>query len=213
MANNDLKITKFQNGTAAAPGVTFEDTSTGFYRSAANMFGWAANGVTSVLLGLRYFILLGFGSEQPSVCLYRSQGTEGTPTATANGAVLGDVRGYGHNGTAFVLSSLLRFFQDGAVTGSNVPGGVSLFGRTSAGAYVEALKMRANGNVELKKGVTLGSAATDVLTCTGRLVLRQIANTTTKPGSLGEIVYNTGDSKVYVCTSASETAATWAALN
>lgn len=69
------------------------------------------------------------------------------------------------------------------------------------------------GAVEIKKGATLGSAATDTLTCKGRLILRQIANTTSKPGSLGEIVFCTGDSKVYVCTTASETAATWAALN
>ena len=212
MANNSLKITKFQNGTAAAPGITFEDTSSGFFRYAANAFGWAANGVTSFLFGLRYFVLLGYGAE-PTIRLCRSQGTEGTPTATADGAVLGDVRGYGHNGTGHALASFMRFFQDGAVSGSNVPGGISMYGRTTAGAGVEAIKVRATGAVEIKKGVTLGSAATDVLTCTGRLVLRQIANTTSKPGSLGEIVYNTGDSKVYVCTSASETAATWAALN
>lgn len=212
MANNEFYTSKFQNGTAASPGVTFQDVTTGFFRSAANVFGYAATGVTSVLLGLRYFILLGFGSE-PTVRLYRSQGTEGTPTATADGAVLGDVRGYGHNGTAFALSSLLRFFQDGAVTGSNVPGGVSLYGRTTAGASVEAIKVRATGAVEIKKGATLGGAATDVLTCTGRLVLRQIANTTSKPGSLGELVFCTGDSKTYSCTSASETAATWVALN
>ena len=212
MANNSLKITKFQNGTAAAPGVTFEDTSTGFFRYAANAFGWAANGVTSILFGFRYLIVLGFGSE-PTIRMYRSQGTEASPTATADGAVLGDVRGYGHNGTAFALSSIMRFFQDGAVSGANVPGGVSLFGRTSAGAVVEAIKVRANGNIELKKSITLGSAATDKITCTGRWIPRYIANTTNQPGSLGEIVYNTGDSKGYQCTSASETAATWTALN
>jgi hypothetical protein len=212
MANNDLKITKFQNGTAAAPGVTFEDTSSGFYRNAANVFGYAANGVTSILFGLRFLLTAGYGA-QSIIRMYRANGTEGSPTATADGAIIGDVAGYGHNGTAFAPGSVLRFIQDGAVSGSNVPGGISLYGRTSAGVGVEAIKVRATGAVEIKKGATLGSAATDVLTCTGRLVLRQIANTTSKPGSLGEIVYNTGDSKVYVCTSASETAATWAALN
>ena len=212
MANNDLKITKFQNGTAAAPGITFEDTSSGFFRYAANVFGWAANGVTSVLFGLRYLIVRGFGAE-PTIRMYRSQGTEASPTATADGAVLGDVRGYGHNGTAFAPGSVVRFIQDGAVSGSNVPMGILLNSRTSSGASTQALYVRASGNIEVKKSITLGSAATDTITCTGRLVLRQIANTTSKPGSLGEIVYNTGDSKVYVCTSASETAATWAALN
>lgn len=212
MANNDLKITKFQNGTAAAPGVTFEDTSSGFYRYAANMFGWAANGVTSILLGLRVLWVRSYAS-QGALVLSRAQGTEGSPTATTDGAIIGDVSGYGHNGTAFVGGSVLRFIQDGAVSGSNVPMGILLNSRTSSGASTQALYVRATGNLEVRKSIKLGSAATDLITCTGRLVLRQIANTTSKPGSLGEIVYNTGDSKVYVCTSASETAATWAALN
>lgn len=212
MANNDLKITKFQDGDQAAPGVTFQDTSTGFYRYAANVVGFAANGVRSAFFGLRYIGALAFAS-YASLRMYRAEGSSGTPTATADGALLGEVEAYGHNGTTFALAGLVRFNQDGAVSGSNVPGSVSLYGRTTAGASVEAIKVRATGAVEIKKSATLGGAATDVLTCTGRLVLRQIANTTSKPGSLGEIVYNTGDSKVYVCTSASETAATWTALN
>jgi hypothetical protein len=212
MANNDLKITKFQNGTAAAPGITFEDTSSGFFRNAANVFGWAANGVTSILFGLRTLYVCAYANSS-GLRLLRAQGTEGSPTATTDGATIGDVSGYGHNGTAFAPGSVLRFIQDGAVSGSNVPMGILLNSRTSSGASTLALYVRANGNLEVKKSVTLGSAATDLITCTGRLILRQIANTTSKPGSLGEIVYNTGDSKVYVCTSASETAATWTALN
>lgn len=212
MANNDLKITKFQNGTAAAPGVTFEDTSSGFYRNAANVFGWAANGVTSVLFGLRYIISIAYGA-QTSIRLYSAQGTEGSPTATTDGAIIGDVLGYGHTGTAFAPGSVVRFIQDGAVSGSNVPMGILLNSRTSSGAATQSLYVRATGNVEVKKSITLGSAATDTITCTGRLIPRQIANTTNQPGSLGEIVYNTGDSKGYQCTSASETAATWTALN
>ena len=212
MANNSLKITKFQNGTAAAPGITFEDTSSGFYRNAANVFGWAANGVTSILFGLRYLLAIGYGS-QYSMRMYRANGSEGSPTATTDGSTIGDLAGYGHNGSAFAPGSVVRFIQDGAVSGSNVPMGIMLVSRTSSGASTQALYIRATGNIEVKKSITLGGAATDTITCTGRLVLRQIANTTSKPGSLGEIVYNTGDSKVYVCTSASETAATWTALN
>jgi hypothetical protein len=212
MANNSLKITQFQNGTAAAPGITFEDTSSGFYRNAANVFGWAANGVTSVLLGLRTLSVCAYANSS-RLRLLRAQGTEGSPTATTDGAIIGEVTGYGHNGTEFATGSVLRFIQDGAVSGSVVPMGILLNSRTSGGAPTQALYVRANGNLEVKKSVTLGSAATDLITCTGRWIPRQIANTTNKPGSLGEIVYNTGDSKVYVCTSASETAATWAALN
>jgi hypothetical protein len=211
MANNSLKITQFQNGTAAAPGITFEDTSSGFYRNAANVFGWAANGVTSVMFGLRILYILAFGNN-PTLRLYRAQGTEASPTATTDGSNLGDVAAYAHNGTTFTASGFMRFTQDGAAS-TAVPCKVSLHGRSASGTATEGLAVRQNGAVEIKKSATLGGAATDVLTCKGRLVLRQIANTTNKPGSLGEIVYNTGDSKVYVCTSASETAATWTALN
>jgi len=211
MANNELKITKFQNGTAAAPGVTFEDTSSGFFRYAANIFGWAANGVTSILFGLRYLAVLAYSSN-PTLRLYRAQGTGASPTATTDGSDLGSVVSYAHNGTTFTPSGFMRFTQDGAAS-TAVPCKVSLYGRSASGTATEGFSVRANGAVEIKKGATLGSSATDVLTCNGRLVLRQIANTTSKPGSLGEIVYNTGDSKVYVCTSASETAATWTALN
>lgn len=211
MANNSLKITKFQNGTAAAPGVTFQDTSCGFYRYAANVFGWAANGVTSILFGLRYLSVLAYSSD-PILRLCRAQGTQSSPTATTDGANLGSIVVYGHNGTEFRIAGQVRVTQDGAA-GTGIPGKVSIYGSTNTSTAVEGLVVRATGAVEIKKGATLGSAATDVLTCAGRLVLRQIANTTSKPGSLGEIVYNTGDSKVYVCTSASETAATWAALN
>lgn len=211
MANNSLKITKFQNGTAAAPGVTFEDTSTGFFRYVANVFGWAANGATSILFGLRYLSVLAYSSI-PTLRLCRAQGTESSPTATADGTTLGVIAVYGHTGTGFRDAGQVRVTQDGAA-GTGIPGKVSIYSYTNTSTAVEGLVVRATGNTEVKKSITLGSAATDKITCTGRLVLRQIANTTSKPGSLGEIVYNTGDSKVYVCTSASETAATWAALN
>jgi hypothetical protein len=145
--------------------------------------------------------------------MYRANGSSGSPSATADTAILGDIQVYGYTGSAFAVAGLIRFTQDGAVSGANVPGSVSLYGRTSGGSSVEGLTVRATGNTEIKKSATLGGAATDVLTCTGRLVLRQIANTTSKPGSLGELVFCTGDSKTYSCTTASETAATWDALN
>ena len=61
--------------------------------------------------------------------------------------------------------------------------------------------------------MNLGNGQEDILTCAGRLVLREIANTTNKAGTKKELVYNTADNKVYCCTVASESAATWVALN
>lgn len=39
--------------------------------------------------------------------------------------------------------------------------------------------------------------------------IKVVANTTSRPGALGCLLYATGDNKLYVCTTASATAATW----
>lgn len=39
--------------------------------------------------------------------------------------------------------------------------------------------------------------------------IKVVANTTNRPGALGCLLFATGDSKLYVCTTASATAATW----
>lgn len=39
--------------------------------------------------------------------------------------------------------------------------------------------------------------------------IKVVANTTNRPGALGCLLFSTGDSKLYVCTTASATAATW----
>lgn len=39
--------------------------------------------------------------------------------------------------------------------------------------------------------------------------IKVVADTTNRPGALGCLLYATGNSKLYVCTTASATAATW----
>lgn len=39
--------------------------------------------------------------------------------------------------------------------------------------------------------------------------IKVVANTTNRPGAVGCLLFSTGDSKLYVCTTASATAATW----
>lgn len=40
-------------------------------------------------------------------------------------------------------------------------------------------------------------------------VMKVVTDTTNRPGALGCLLYSTGDNKLYVCTTASATAATW----
>jgi len=61
-------------------------------------------------------------------------------------------------------------------------------------------------------GITLGGATTDLIGCTGRLLVRQVTDAgpmTATAGTEGEIVYNLSNDKFYVCT-ATGTPATWA---
>jgi hypothetical protein len=78
-----------------------------------------------------------------------------------------------------------------------------------AGATRLAGTLAVNGNV------TLGDASTDVIALTGRVLIRQVtdAGMDATPGTKVEMVYNTADDKVYVCTVTHATAATWVALN
>lgn len=197
-------------GSANAPSLTFDDAGTGFYRNAKNQVSLAVGGVQSLLFGQGFVVALRY-ADVPAYRMYRAQGTAGTPTATSDGANLGDVSAYGYTGSAFASAATVRFAQDGAVSGANVPGKVSLYARNGSGTLTEGLVVRSTGDTELKKSVTLGSAATDVITCTGRFKPRKITSTTSQPGVEGEVVYCTGDKKSYTCTASSETAATWAA--
>lgn len=77
---------------------------------------------------------------------------------------------------------------------------------TSAGITV-GTDLTVNGNT------TLGDASTDTVTLTGRLILRGVNGVVNIPGTKQEVVYNTANDKVYVCTVTHGTAATWVALN
>ena len=72
-----------------------------------------------------------------------------------------------------------------------------------------------SGALTVDGNSTLGDANTDTITCTGRLIVREVTDAgpmTATNGSTREIVFNTSDSKFYGCT-AGGSPATWAALN
>lgn len=94
---------------------------------------------------------------------------------------------------------------------------VTFFGATSGKKLLwdeSADTLQVDGAIDLNGSATLGSASTDAITCTGRLIVRQVNddNMDATAGTVAEIVFNTNDSKFYGCT-ATGSPATWAALH
>lgn len=94
---------------------------------------------------------------------------------------------------------------------------VTFYGATSGKKLLwdeSADTLQLDGTLDLNGGATLGSADTDAITCTGRLIVRTVndGDMDATDGTTAEVVFNSADSKFYGCT-ASGTPATWAALN
>jgi len=68
------------------------------------------------------------------------------------------------------------------------------------------------GGLSVDGDSVLGADETATITCNATLLLRQVndAGMNATPGTLGEVVYNLDDSKVYFCTATHAVAATWA---
>jgi hypothetical protein len=111
---------------------------------------WSANGPNAIRYGA-----------QSGMRGYRANGTDASPTATADTEILFEFNAYGHTGTAFAPSGVVRFRQDGAISGANCPGSVSLIGRDPSGNGQTGVVVRASGTTEIKmalahQGSTLG---------------------------------------------------------
>jgi hypothetical protein len=92
---------------------------------------------------------------------YRANGTDASPAATVDGNILFEFGAYGHNGTAFAPACVVRFQQDGAISGARCPGSVSIIGLDSSGNAKTGITVRASGTTEIKlalahQGSTLG---------------------------------------------------------
>ena len=149
-------------GSLTAPAIVCPtDADTGLYWDPTNLqlqFGvdgslrafFSGNGMNAIRYGA-----------QSGMRGYRANGTDASPTATADTAILFDFSSYGHNGTEFAPAGVVRFQQDGAISGENCPGSVSLVGRDSSGNAQTGITVRASGTTEIKlalahQGSTLG---------------------------------------------------------
>ena len=91
-----------------------------------------------------------------------------------------------------------------------------------AGTLTKGFELDKNGlgifesGVTTKGNTTLCDASTETITCIGRLLPRDVTDAgpmTATGGTQKEIVWNTSDSKLYVCTVTHVSAATWVALH
>ena len=147
-------------GSLTAPAIVCPtDAGTGLYWDGTNLqFG--VNGSRRAFLSSNGLNTVRYGA-QSGMRGYRANGTDASPTATADTEILFDFNAYGHNGTDFAPSSVVRFRQDGAISGANCPSSVALISRNSSGSALDCVVCRATGTTEIKlalahQGSTLG---------------------------------------------------------
>ena len=170
----------------------------------------------------------------------------GTGTANRNLFVLAGAgyfgltryRGY-DGGTASAVERWAAGKDNAAESGSNAGSNYVLAAYTDAGVFIDyayQVARASGGAVTFNRPVTLsssnalsvggdfsfngagtfGNASTDLVTCTGRLLVRSVTDAgpmTATPGTQREIVFNTSNSKFYGCTVTHATAATWSIFN
>ena len=135
------------------------DADTGLYWNGTNL-NFCVDGSRRAYFSSSGMNAVRYGA-QSGMRGYRANGTDASPTATADTQILFDFNAYGHNGTDFAPSGVVRFRQDGAISGSNVPGEIVLVSRNSSGGAVDVARARASGSLDIlgaltHKGSTLG---------------------------------------------------------
>lgn len=151
-----------KDGSVSALALSFAgDATTGLYREESNASvylviagAWVKSWAAGQDITVRY-------ADVPIFRGARAQGSQASPSDTADTQVLFDIRGMGYANGGFRDAAILRMRQDGAVSGNNVPAEVVLCSRTSAGVLTEVVRARADGTMEIAgplkhKGSTAG---------------------------------------------------------
>jgi len=116
-----------------------------------------------------------------NLSFYKSRGTYASPTVITSGDYLGEIVGYGHDGTNYIRSASIRFISAGTVGSTRIPSRIDFYVSTDATPSVETMKAYLNYN-----GITLfGSLVASDSYVEGRR--RNITTTST----LGLLVNNT----------------------
>ena len=185
-------------GTAAAPAINMGTATTGFFMDSANV-GITVGGVLAKTFaaGQDITVRYGDGSKFKGV---RANGTYASPTNTADTNVLFDIVAMGYANSDYRDAAVIRFRQDGALSGNNVPCRVTLMARDSSGNLNNVIAARASGACEIygalaHQGSTLGfynTAPGTKPTITGsRGSNAALADLLTKLAALGLLVDST----------------------
>ena len=147
-------------GSLTAPAIVCPtDADTGVFWNGTN-FQFCVDGSLRAYFSANGMNAIRYGA-QSGMRGYRANGTGASLTATADTEILFDFNAYGHNGTDFAPSGVVRFRQDGAISGEHCPGSVTLVSRNSSGNALDCVVCRASGTTEIKlalahQGSTLG---------------------------------------------------------
>jgi hypothetical protein len=148
------------DGTSGAPGIAFDGNPlTGLVLGTNGNVYVIINGAQSKSFADGQDITVRYANT-PKFKGARANGTPSEPSDTEDGSILFDVVSMGFANGALRDSAVLRFMQDGAVSGSYVPAKLLLVARNSAGSSVNVCSARPSGfevHVALAhQGSTLG---------------------------------------------------------
>ena len=76
-----------------------------------------------------------------NLSFYKSRGTYASPSVITTGDYLGEVVGYGHDGTNYIRSASIRFSSAGTIGTNRVPSRIRFFTSTDASPSVETEMM------------------------------------------------------------------------
>ena len=95
---------------------------------------------------------------------YSSAGTLASPTALSPSAAIAAQANYGHDGTSYVLSSVIGFGVDpnGTVSTGAVPGSISFFTAGSSGTLNTSSGFDSQGYLGIRNGATAPTEALDI---------------------------------------------------
>lgn len=154
-------------GTAAAPAINMGTSNTGLFMDSANI-GFTVDGSLAKTLAQGQDITVRYGDIAKFKGV-RANGTYASPTDTLDTDILFDIVAMGYADSDYRDSAVIRFTQDGAISGENCPGSVSIIGRDSSGNTQTGITVRASGTTEIKlalahQGSTLGFYNTEPTT-------------------------------------------------
>ena len=146
-------------GTAAAPAINMGTSNTGLFMDSANI-GFTVGGSLAKTLAAGQDITVRYGDIAKFKGV-RANGTYASPTDTLDTDILFDIVATGYANSDYRDSAGIRFRQDGAISGENCPGSVTLVSRNSSGNALDCVVCRASGTTEIKlalahQGSTLG---------------------------------------------------------